>query len=105
VQGAPLAVNYVGAVVSYICVFLALIFYAIPTVLSHMPKTPTLKDQIINSFMYAGGLGLVIYGVFNYTNIAIFENYSYSIALLDTTWGVTLFSLSALFYTIVFYRK
>jgi len=34
--------------------------------------------------------GLVIYGVFDFTNHAILDNYSLSLAIMDTIWGMVL---------------
>ena len=35
-------------------------------------------------------LALGMYGVYNTTNLAILENYSYELAIRDTIWGTTL---------------
>lgn len=39
-------------------------------------------------------LGLVIYGVFDFTNYALFKNYDMATALMDTAWGSTLMALT-----------
>ena len=39
-------------------------------------------------------LGLVIYGVFDFTNYAIFKNYDMTTALMDTAWGSILMALT-----------
>lgn len=39
-------------------------------------------------------LGLVIYGVFDFTNYAIFKNYDMMTALMDTAWGSILMALT-----------
>ena len=39
-------------------------------------------------------LGLVIYGVFDFTNYAMFKNYDMATALMDTAWGSTLMALT-----------
>jgi uncharacterized membrane protein len=36
-------------------------------------------------------LGLCVYGVFDFTNIAIFKNYNWITAIVDTLWGGILF--------------
>jgi uncharacterized membrane protein len=41
-------------------------------------------------------LGFCIYGVFDFTNLTIFNNYRLSIALIDMLWGGTLFYLVTL---------
>ncbi len=40
-------------------------------------------------------LGLIIYGVFDFTNLAIFENYSLKLGLIDMLWGGILFGVSS----------
>jgi uncharacterized membrane protein len=39
-------------------------------------------------------LGLVIYGVFDFTNYAMFKNYDLMTALMDTAWGSALMALT-----------
>jgi len=39
-------------------------------------------------------LGVVIYGVFDTTNLAIFKKYDWKLALMDTLWGGTLMALT-----------
>ena len=39
-------------------------------------------------------LGLVIYGVYESTNYAIFKNWSATVGLIDTLWGGILFALA-----------
>ena len=50
-------------------------------------------------------LGIVIYGVFDFTNIAIFDNYSLLLALHDTLWGGTLFFLTTVIYRYLVDKK
>jgi uncharacterized membrane protein len=39
-------------------------------------------------------LGLVIYGTFDFTNMALFKKWSLTTSIIDTLWGGTLFALS-----------
>lgn len=43
-------------------------------------------------------LGLATYGVYDFTNHAILKNYDLKIAIMDTLWGATLFTLTTLIY-------
>ena len=43
-------------------------------------------------------LGLATYGVYDFTNHAILKNYDLSIAIMDTVWGATLFTLTTWIY-------
>ena len=38
-------------------------------------------------------MGLIIYGIFDFTNLAIFERYSVGVGLADVAWGTFLFTL------------
>ena len=54
-----------------------------------------LSDGIKAAFF----LGILVYGVYETTTLAILKNWSPTTALIDTTWGGTLFALSAyIFY-------
>lgn len=101
VQGKPLRVNLVGAVFSYLCVFIALAFVALPMIRKANPSPAQLPWVCLR---YAGLLGFLIYGVFNFTNLAIFANYDVVVALMDTLWGTLLFTALA-FFTVYFYPK
>jgi uncharacterized membrane protein len=46
----------------------------------------------------AGLLGLATYGVYEFTNYALFKNYDLKIAIIDTVWGATLFALTTWIY-------
>lgn len=43
---------------------------------------------------HAALFGLVIYGVFDFTNYAIFKKYDLEVALMDTLWGSALMVLT-----------
>lgn len=43
-------------------------------------------------------LGIIIYGVFDFTNLAIFDDYPLGLAIHDTIWGGTLFFLATLIF-------
>lgn len=55
-------------------------------------KDGTLRDAFF--------LGLFIYGVFETTNLAIFNKWDPIVATVDTIWGGILFSLTTYFYRI-----
>lgn len=93
VQGKPLRVKAVGAFIAYAAIFVSMAFIAIPMIQVAMKKTST--HLLWLSLRYAGVLGLVIYAIFNATNIAIFWNYDMDIAVYDTMWGIFVYTISA----------
>jgi uncharacterized membrane protein len=80
VQKSPLKLNYLGAVLSYTFIILGVQYFIIN------PNT-----SVINAFL----LGILIYGVYDTTNLATISNWSYKFAAMDTLWGGTLFALTA----------
>jgi uncharacterized membrane protein len=46
----------------------------------------------------AGLLGLIIYGVFDFTNYTMFKNYDIYVGLIDTMWGGLLCALTTYIY-------
>jgi len=78
IQKEEMTLNIYGVVGSYILLVLVLYKFIILE-----RKSPT--DAFI--------LGLCVYGVFDFTNIAIFKNYKWMPAILDTLWGGILFYL------------
>lgn len=82
VQHAPLTIRASGAALSYALLFLLIWQVALP--LSEMRK----------SLLPAALTGLCAYGIFNATNIAIFKDYSWGVAALDTLWGGVLVALA-----------
>lgn len=99
VQGSPIQLNMYGAFFSYACIFLAITLYVLPIVEREE------GSKFLNSLKYGGILGFVIYGTFNFTNICIFRNYDVKMALKDTAWGVTLFTLTTWVVTSLFAPK
>lgn len=79
VQGSPLKLNYLGAIICYIFLIFGINYFIIKP-----------KRSIQDAFL----LGLVIYGVFETTNVALFSNWSWFTVLIDSLWGGTLFALT-----------
>jgi uncharacterized membrane protein len=74
IQGKPIEVRYVSAAIVYL--FLAYLLL----------KTKTAKE----AFLY----GAAIYGVYDFTNHAILDQYDWKFAIADTLWGGVLFVIA-----------
>jgi len=80
VQGSALKVNYLGAAICYIFLIAGLNYFIIKP-----------RKSISDAFL----LGLVIYGVYETTNYALFSNWSIVSVIIDTLWGGLLFASTA----------
>lgn len=86
VQLRDMRVRLAPAVLAYALVFAGMVFLVLPPLLQ-LDKN---KSGATALWWHAGLHGLVVYGVYNATNLAIFERYPWSVALVDTAWGVAL---------------
>ena len=80
VQGTPLQINYLGAAICYIFLITGLNYFIIKP-----------RKSVTDAFL----LGIVIYGVYETTNYALFSNWSIISVIIDTLWGGLLFATTA----------
>jgi uncharacterized membrane protein len=79
VQGSTLEMNLVGAALCYVFIIFGLNYF----ILKH-------KKSVKDAFL----LGIVIYAVFELTNLALFKNWRWFSVIIDTLWGGILFGLT-----------
>ena len=51
--------------------------------------------------VYGGAVGLVVYAVYNFTCLALYKDYSFTVAAVDTVWGTLLNSAVVFMYTLL----
>jgi len=88
VQGSQMKINFLGAALCYIFLVTGLNYFIIKP-----------KKSVYDAFL----LGLIIYGVYETTNYALFKNWSILTVIMDTLWGGLLFALTT--YIINFLRN
>lgn len=81
-NGKPGNIRFLGAGLTYLFLIFGLFYFII------LPKR-SVKDAFL--------FGLVIYGVYETTNYAIFRDWSILTVLIDTLWGGVLFALTSYF--------
>jgi len=59
------------------------------------------KSSILEAFLKGAVFGLVVYGIYNGTNVATLPGYSWTMVLVDTSWGTIWFGLLALLFAIL----
>lgn len=79
IQQSPIKINYVGAVLSYLFLITALNYFIIK------PNKP-----VTDAFL----LGIMIYGVYESTNYALFTKWNIVTVIIDTLWGGVLFAIT-----------
>jgi uncharacterized membrane protein len=65
-----------------------------------LPRAASANTDL-EAFLWGAGLGLVIYGIYDLTNLAILKNYPLGFALADMAWGTFLYG----FVTFLVARK
>ena len=86
VQNKNLQLNLTYTLACYVFLISSIFYFVIN-------KNGTLQDAFF--------LGLFIYGVFETTNLAIFNKWDPIVATVDTIWGGILFTLTTYIYRIV----
>jgi uncharacterized membrane protein len=79
IQGSDIKINFIAVAITYIFLIYGLNYFIIR-------KNKSVKDAAL--------LGLVIYAVYEFTNLSIFTNWSFLSTIIDTTWGALLFGLT-----------
>lgn len=80
-----------SAAVVYVCIALGILFFVLPK--ANGDYTVALTAGAL--------LGVVTYGIYDFTNYSILANWPLKITFIDFFWGIVLCSLSSLFATFV----
>ena len=80
IQGSTLKINFLATLFCYIFLIFGFNYFIIKP-----------NRSIQDAFL----LGLVIYGVFDTTNKALFDKWAWLTVIMDTLWGGILFALTA----------
>ena len=79
VQGSSIKMNYFATIICYILLVFGINYFIIKP-----------HRSVHDAFL----LGLVIYGVYETTNMALFSKWSWLTVIIDTLWGGILFALT-----------
>lgn len=77
IQGSPIKMNYLGAAICYVFLIVGINYFIIKS-----------RKSVSDAFL----LGIIIYGVYETTNYALFKNWSILTVIIDTLWGGLLFA-------------
>ena len=79
---------YAPAVLVYIFMAASVTFFVLPRISTNSPAWM--------SFLIGAAMGLITYGVFDMTNMAILKNYPIAFAIVDMAWGSFAYGLVTL---------
>lgn len=79
IQGSTIKINFLATLICYIFLIFGINYFIIKP-----------NRSIQDAFL----LGLVIYGVFETTNMALFSKWSWLTVIIDTLWGGILFAIT-----------
>jgi uncharacterized membrane protein len=79
IQGSSIKINSYAMIICYIILIFGINYFII------IPNR-----SILDAFL----LGLIIYGVYETTNMALFSKWSWTTVVIDTLWGGILFALT-----------
>lgn len=79
IQGSDIKINMIATGITYIILIFGINYFIIQ-------RHRSVKDAAL--------LGFVIYGVYEFTNMSLFKDWSILTAIIDTTWGTVLFGLT-----------
>jgi len=101
VQKSAMINNYYAVLIAYILMIFTSIYIAIPFTKQYIEKNDGLLEKLYKSFLYGGAIGMAINGIYNFTSLAIYKDYQWSIAVYDTFWGITINTLAVFIYTLL----
>lgn len=79
IQGTNMNVNIPMVICAYTLMIIGLVVFVLPNI----RKDHELKDSMMYGFLF----GIVLYGVYDFTNHAIFDKWNTKLAIIDILWG------------------
>jgi uncharacterized membrane protein len=106
VQKAAMSLRYEHAIIAYIIILFSILYIAIPFTqqsikINNGNKDIRIENKLLYAFMYGGALGFSVFGIYNFTSLAIYKDLNVTIAITDTIWGTTLYTLSTFIYLLL----
>ena len=80
-----------AAAVVYICITLGIVYFVLPSA----------QGDYLQALVGGVILGLVTYGLYDFTNYSILANWTWKITVIDFIWGMVLCGLSSVFATFI----
>ena len=79
IQGSDIKADFIAVGITYVFLIFGINYFIIK-------NNRSVKDAAL--------FGLVIYAVYEFTNLSLFKNWTYLTAFIDSIWGAVLFGLT-----------
>ena len=91
VQKSELEPRIEHTIIAYTIILFSVIYVAIPFTTQNIKKGEdiSIENKLLKAFMYGGAVGFSIYGIYNFTSLAIYKDMDSSVGIMDTLWGTT----------------
>lgn len=86
-----IVIRWIPALVTYTLMSIGFVTFILPFIKKHQEKHVILKGALF---------GLVVYGVYNGTCMAVFRDFPLSIAIIDTLWGAFIFAATTFIFVL-----
>jgi uncharacterized membrane protein len=80
-----------AAAVVYVCITVGILYFVLPKA----------NGDYLIALTGGAMIGLVTYGIYDFTNYSILANWPWKITFIDFFWGIVLCGLSSLFATFI----
>ena len=105
VQKASMNLRFEHAIIAYVIILFSILYVAIPFTIQNAKVNKidisSIENKLLQSFICGGAVGFSIFGIYNFTSLAIYKDLDVSIAITDTIWGTTLYTLSTFVYLLL----
>lgn len=101
IQKSALEPRLEHTLIAYIIIFFSVIYVAIPFTVQNIKKGEAIENKLLKSLMYGGAVGFSIYGIYNFTSLAIYKDMDTTVGIMDTLWGTTLYTLTTFAYLLL----
>jgi len=103
VQKSELVPRFEHTIIAYILILFSVIYVAIPFTTQNIKKGEdiSIENKLLKAFMYGGAVGFSIYGIYNFTSLAIYKDMDSSVGIMDTLWGTTLYTLTTFVFLLL----
>jgi uncharacterized membrane protein len=85
IQKSELSIRPFFVFLSYTTIILPILLFTLPNIRS--------EHRFMDSMFYGGLLGLLMYGMFSFTNYSLIEKWSLRVVAMDTIWGFILYTI------------